>query len=102
MDNVVAKYQKYDEYKDSGFEWLGEIPVHWIVKKHKYIAEFTKGKNPEVLVDSYIQGLYPYLSMDSLRGKADCKYAEYNSGLMLVEDNQPLIIWMALTQASLF
>ncbi len=29
MANTVAKYQKYDEYKDSGVEWLGKIPSHW-------------------------------------------------------------------------
>lgn len=25
----MSKYQKYAEYKDSGVEWLGEIPNHW-------------------------------------------------------------------------
>ena len=25
----MAKYQAYAEYKDSGVEWLGEIPSHW-------------------------------------------------------------------------
>ncbi|NAR99177.1 restriction endonuclease subunit S [Acinetobacter haemolyticus] len=89
----MAKYQAYAEYKDSGVEWLGEIPSHWFLKKHKYIAEFSKGKNPELLFDNYSDGLYPYLSMDSLRGKADSKYAEYKKGLVLVQDNQPLIIW---------
>ena len=93
MVNAVAKYQKYAEYKDSGVEWLGEIPSHWILKKHKYIAVFSKGKNPELLFDNYSDGLQPYLSMDSLRGKIDSKYAEYKKGLILVEDNQPLIIW---------
>ncbi len=93
MANTVAKYQKYAEYQDSGIEWLGEIPSHWFLKKHKYIAEFSKGKNPELLFDNYSDGLYPYLSMDSLRGKTDSKYAEYKKGLVLVQDNQPLIIW---------
>lgn len=27
----MAKYEKYAEYKDSGIEWLGEIPSHWQV-----------------------------------------------------------------------
>lgn len=89
----MAKYQVYAEYKDSGVEWLGAIPKDWELKKHKYIAVFSKGKNPEPLLDNYSDGLYPYLSMDSLRGKADSKYAEYKKGLVLVEDNQPLIIW---------
>ncbi len=26
---IMAKYQAYAEYKDSGVEWLGEIPSHW-------------------------------------------------------------------------
>lgn len=25
----MAKYQQYSEYKDSGVEWLGEVPSHW-------------------------------------------------------------------------
>lgn len=86
-------FPRYAEYKDSGVEWLGEIPSGWGVKRHKYIATFLKGKNPDVLLDNYVNGLYPYLSMDSLRGKAESKYAKYGKGLILVEDNQPLIIW---------
>mgnify|MGYP001945817204 FL=1 len=30
------------EYKDSGIEWLGEIPKHWEVKKLKYICQINK------------------------------------------------------------
>jgi len=30
--------------KDSGIEWLGEIPAHWEVKKLKYIANIVLGK----------------------------------------------------------
>lgn len=29
--------KKYDTYKDSGVEWLGEIPEHWEVISNKYI-----------------------------------------------------------------
>lgn len=35
----MAKYQKYAEYKDSGIEWLGEIPKSWNISRLKYIAE---------------------------------------------------------------
>lgn len=35
---------KYELYKDSGVEWIGEIPSGWEVKKLKYIADsFSKG-----------------------------------------------------------
>jgi len=26
---MEIKLAKYDQYKDSGVEWLGEIPEHW-------------------------------------------------------------------------
>lgn len=28
-------FQRYPEYKDSGVEWLGEVPAHWNVKRLK-------------------------------------------------------------------
>jgi len=31
--------RKYDSYKDSGIEWIGEIPSHWEVKKVNYCFE---------------------------------------------------------------
>lgn len=36
--------KKYDNYKDSGIEWLGEIPEHWKVKKLKFFANVVLGK----------------------------------------------------------
>ena len=41
MVNAVAKYQKYAEYKDSGVEWLGEIPSHWASKPLKYLCTYN-------------------------------------------------------------
>jgi len=32
------KFKRYPQYKDSGVEWLGEIPEHWDVQKLKHIA----------------------------------------------------------------
>ena len=28
--------ERYEKYKDSGVEWIGEIPEEWEVKKLKY------------------------------------------------------------------
>lgn len=33
----MAKYQAYAEYKDSGVEWLGVVPSHWIITTLKKI-----------------------------------------------------------------
>jgi len=35
---------KYEKYKDSGVEWIGEIPEHWGTKKLKYVANIVLGK----------------------------------------------------------
>ncbi len=36
--------KKYGTYKDSGIEWLGQIPKHWEVKKLKFFANVVLGK----------------------------------------------------------
>jgi len=37
MTEQLAEMPTYEAYKDSGVEWLGEIPEHWIVKRTKYL-----------------------------------------------------------------
>ena len=37
------KYKKYPSYKDSGVEWLGEIPEHWGTQKMKYLGKMFAG-----------------------------------------------------------
>ncbi len=44
MAELVTKYQQYAEYKNSGVEWLGEIPKDWQVVRLKYIAELSGNK----------------------------------------------------------
>ncbi|MBK0351738.1 restriction endonuclease subunit S [Leclercia adecarboxylata] len=34
----VRKYQPYSEYKNSGVEWLGNIPQHWSLSRVKDVA----------------------------------------------------------------
>ena len=33
-----GKWKQYPVYRDSGVEWLGEVPEHWIAKRLKYIT----------------------------------------------------------------
>ncbi len=39
----MAKYKAYPEYKDSGVEWLGVIPLDWELSKLRYKFAFGKG-----------------------------------------------------------
>jgi len=43
MVEVENSIQKYSAYKDSGVEWLGDIPEHWEVKKFKFVLNQSKG-----------------------------------------------------------
>lgn len=45
----MSKYQPYPQYKDSGVEWLGEVPEHWEVKRLKYFTTV----NDETLSEKY-------------------------------------------------
>jgi len=35
----LRRFKSYPAYKDSGVEWLCEIPEHWEVKRLKFILE---------------------------------------------------------------
>lgn len=39
-----AKAERYAAYKDSGVEWLGEVPKHWEVKRVKELGSLVLGK----------------------------------------------------------
>lgn len=57
--------KKYDKYKDSGIEWIGEIPEHWEIVKMKYHCTWEKGRNAALYTNEYIAnnfGEYPVYS----------------------------------------
>jgi type I restriction enzyme S subunit len=47
MSNAAlsGKYVAYPEYKDSGVEWLGDIPINWKVCRLKYLASICNGQD---------------------------------------------------------
>lgn len=55
----------YREMKDSGIEWMGEIPNQWHLDKLKNLYYFEKGKNASLYTQEYIgihKGEYPVFS----------------------------------------
>ena len=56
-----------EEMKDSGVEWLGEIPKNWEVKKLKYVASLKSGDS---ITSNNIkdEGIYPVYGGNGLRG----------------------------------
>ncbi|MCY3797107.1 MAG: restriction endonuclease subunit S [Chloroflexi bacterium] len=48
--------------KDSGVEWLGEIPSHWDVKQIRRIASVFGGGTPSSEIQAYWDGDIPWLT----------------------------------------
>ncbi|KXS37730.1 MAG: Type I restriction-modification system, specificity subunit S [Halomonadaceae bacterium T82-2] len=49
-------FPQYPEYKDSGVEWLGEVPAHWQVQKIAWHVPFSVGWTPSSGKDEYYDG----------------------------------------------
>jgi len=51
-------FPRYPKYKDSGVEWLGEVPEHWTVRRLKFLCDIQTGdKDTENAVE---EGIYPF------------------------------------------
>jgi len=42
---------KYREYKDSGLDWLGQVPAHWPIKRLRFVAELNPSKAELASID---------------------------------------------------
>ena len=57
INEVVTKGLNPDvEMKDSGVEWIGEIPSHWSLKRLSWVASTGSGTTPKSSNDSYYSG----------------------------------------------
>ena len=45
--------ERYEKYKDSGVEWIGEIPEGWEIKKLKYVVSINDETLPETTNENY-------------------------------------------------
>ncbi|NHQ60869.1 hypothetical protein G9409_09815 [Chlorobium sp. BLA1] len=43
----MSRHQKYPAYKNSGVEWIGEIPEHWEVKQTRHVFRIFSGSTPK-------------------------------------------------------
>ncbi|EXB73469.1 restriction endonuclease subunit S [Acinetobacter variabilis] len=50
----MAKYQSYAEYKDSGVEWLGNVPQHWALVPCRAVVDHIVEKNSNNALDNYL------------------------------------------------
>lgn len=83
---------KYQSYKPSGVEWVGEIPEKWKITKFKYVSKLYTGNSlndeQKVLYESDDEYHIPYVSSKDI--DLDTRTVNYNNGLRIPKENNPL------------
>ena len=83
MDTL--KVDTYASYKDSGVEWIGEVPSHWEVKKFKRVFyEIKKRSNPELNCGSISFGKVIYKDDEKIPESTKRSYQVVLKGDFLV------------------
>ncbi len=63
----MNKFEKYSSYKDSGVEWLGEIPEHWKIMKTTHVFnKIGSGTTPTSTDTKYYDGEINWLQTGDL------------------------------------
>ena len=61
--------KRYDSYRDSGVEWIGDIPSHWINSRLKYVSEIVTGNTPPTKdEDNYEGGEFLWVKPNEING----------------------------------
>lgn len=63
----LRRFQPYPAYKDSGVEWLGEIPTGWDAAKMWRISSATSGGTPAKEERGYWDGEIPWVSPKDMK-----------------------------------
>ena len=66
----MSQLPRYESYKDSGVQWLGEIPSHWKVIAFHYVSRLKSGDSITAL-DFVPDGEYPVYGGNGYRGNID-------------------------------
>ena len=53
----MSQYRAYPAYKDSGVEWIGQVPEHWKVARVKRLASLRNERRNDVSTDTIYIGL---------------------------------------------
>ena len=91
--------ERYKEYKDSGVQWLGEIPSHWETPRLNQIGKYVNGYafKPKDWTDTG----RPIIRIQDLTGSND--NPNYYSGVLdekyLIHDGDILVSWAATLDA---
>ena len=83
IDNITIN--KYPAYKDSGVEWIEDVPAHWEIKKFKRVFyEIKKRSNPELNCGSISFGKVVYKDDEKIPVSTKKSYQAVLKGDFLV------------------
>jgi len=68
---VISDLKSYTVTKDSGVEWLGNIPAHWEVQRLRTAVSILNGATPSTSRDEYWDGSIPWVTPDDLGALQD-------------------------------
>jgi type I restriction enzyme S subunit len=78
--------------KDSGIEWLGEIPAHWGILRVKFFASVGNGSTPSRDNPEYwLNGYYPWLNSSIVNQRSVSEADQFVTGIALDECHLPII-----------
>lgn len=82
--------KKYEQYKDSGVAWIGDIPSHWRVCKTKYIANLFTGNSlndsqKEEYSISASDSTLPYVATKDITAENDT--INYSNGINIPKNS---------------
>ena len=60
------RFKPYPDYKDSGVEWLGEIPDHWRAVRLKRVFSVVNGSTAQSGAAAYWAGDIPWVTPEDL------------------------------------
>ena len=63
----MSQYRAYPAYKDSGVEWIGQVPEEWEATKLKHVAAFSGGGTPSKENPDYWNGCIPWVSPKDMK-----------------------------------
>jgi type I restriction enzyme S subunit len=71
--------------KDSGVEWLGKVPAHWVIVPLKHVVNFRSGGTPDKTRRDYWDGDVPWASAKDLKIDALFDTTDHITNLALEE-----------------
>lgn len=93
-ETVTKGLDKTVKLKDSGVDWIGDIPEHWEIRRYKSFGKTIKGKNMKKS-DIEFDNSLPLLSLEYLRNDSvqHPTFCYSNDKSLKSTDDDLIIVW---------